>query len=364
MNEKRVLDVGLVIGQGTGMGLAEVFERVLVNLASYHSIEVRLRPSSRIYHSYSSLLAAGADHQHIHKETMKDAAHLEEYCREEALRGTRIIFRTAITAQSLYLVRQHLEAVKVELFSRRQGSASVLLVRDQAQGFYTGSNEYDAVNETLTRTCQFSKQLTGRIVSYSLGRARQIWGEHAIDSVNMVYKYHLFDGIFDIWAKELSEEHSVKIEFIQPDTMNRNLLAFGVQKNQLVVASNEYADIMQAILLDMFDQGVQETSYAENVYLHPELHGLSEYQTVHGSADDLVGKAKVNPSATMKAAATILERHGSCDGVEKVMNQTIEALLRQNVATPDQGGNMTTSTFVDAVLADIAESLLPLSECR
>ena len=336
------------------MELAEVFEKVLVNLANCHAIEVRLRRSSRIYHSYSSLLSTGDDHHHIHKDTMKDAAHYEGFCREEALRGSHAIFRTAITAQSLYLVRQHLQAVKVEHFSSCQESASVLLVRDQAQGFYTGSNEYDARNETFNHTCQFSKQLTGRIVSYALGRARHIWGEHAIDSVSMVYKHHLFDGIFDIWAKDLSAEHGVKIECIQPDTMNRNLLAFGVQGRQLVIASNEYADSMQTIFLDMFDQGVQENSYAENVYLHPEMRGLREYQTVHGSADDLVDKGKVNPSATMKAAAAILERYGSCNGVEKAMDQTIEALRMQNTAMPDQGGNMTTSTFVDAVLADLA----------
>lgn len=159
---------------------------------------------------------------------MKDAAHYENFCREEARCGTRAIFRTAITAQSLYLVRQHLEAVKVEHFSWRQGSASALLVRDQAQGFYTGFNEYDATNETLTRICQFSKQLTGRIVSYSLGRARQIWGEHAIGSITVIYKHHLFDGIFKFWTKELSEEYDIKIDFIQPDIMNRNLLAFGI----------------------------------------------------------------------------------------------------------------------------------------
>ena len=361
MDLKRDLRVGVAIGQGTGMELAEVFERVLANIASYYSLEVQFNRSSRIYHSYSSLFSAGDDYQHIYGETMKDAADYESFCTEEALRGTCAIFRTAITAQSLYMVRQHLEAVKVEYFSLRQGSATVLLVRDQAQGFYTGSNKYDAINETLARTCQFSKRLTSRIVSYSLRRAYEMWGENAIDCVTMVYKHHLFDGIFDVWAKDLSDEHDIGIKFIQPDTMNRNLLAFGVQGHQLVIASNEYADIMQAVFLDTFDQGVQETSCAENVYLHPEMHDLSEYQTVHGSADDLMGKAKVNPSATMKAAAAILERHGSCSGVEKAMNRAIETLLRQNNATPDQGGCMTTSEFVDATLADLANQLSPSS---
>jgi len=132
--------------------------------------------------------------------------------------------------------------------------------------------------------------------------------------------------------------------------MNRNLLAFGVEGKRLVIAGSEYADIMEIIFLKAFGQGPQETSYAENVYLHPELHGLSEYQTVHGSADDLVGKNMVNPSATIRAAAAILERHGGCVGTEKAMDDTLRALLQQRAVTPDQGGLLSTSEFVDLVL--------------
>ena len=90
--------------------------------------------------------------------------------------------------------------------------------------------------------------------------------------------------------------------------MNKNLLAFGVQEHQLIIAGNESADIMEVLLMDMFEHGVQETTYSENVYLPPEM---------------------VNPSATLKAAAAILEHHGLCKGTQSGMNPTIEALARQ-----------------------------------
>lgn len=344
-----VLNVGVAVGRGTGPELADIFTKVLSELASHFKVQTQVHRSSRIYHSYQSLLSVGNDLQSIHDQTTLDARHYEDFCKEQAAQGTNVIFRTAFTAQSLYLVRQHLIAVKVEHFHNH--SAEMLLIRDQAQGFYTGCNTYALDALTVSRTTHFDKAVFGRIVAYSLSRARRCWGENAeVDSLTLVYKHHLFDTIFDVWAKEWSQQHNLHIQFIQPDTMNRNILAYGFQKRQLIVAGNEYADIMEVLFLDMFGQGVQETSYSENVYLSPATNGLVEYQTVHGSADDLTGKGIVNPSATLKAAATILERHGLCEGVERGMNEAIEAMAYQKTCTPDQGGTATTSAYTSAVL--------------
>ena len=264
-----------------------------------------------------------------------------------------MIFRTAISAQSLYLVRQHLEAIKVEVFSNSE--TDIILVRDQAQGFYTGTNAFEADNETVSRICHFKKGLTERIVRYSLDRARSTWGDDlVIDSVTMVCKYHLFDGLLDVWAKEWSNAYGVQISFIQPDTMNRNILRYGLKGRQLIIASNEYADIMEVLFLDWIGHGVQENAYSENVYLATGSQPLGEYQTLHGSADDLTNKGTVNPTATIRAAAAILERYAGCSGLEGTIDNTTKTLLKSNVATPDQGGEVSTATYVDAVLANFA----------
>ncbi len=344
-----ILEVGVAVGRGTGPELADVFVKALNQLARHFSVQVAVHRSLRIYHSYHSLFSGGHNLQYIRDETALDATHYEDFCRKQAAQGTNVIFRTAFTAQSLYLVRQHLEAIKVEHF--RKQSAEILLIRDQAQGFYTGSNTYSLDALSVSRTSQFDKAIFNRIVTYSLSRARRCWGENTeIKSLTLVYKHHLFDGIFDVWAQEWSQEHGLHVQFIQPDTMNRNILAFGVQGHQLIIAGNEYADIMEVLFLDMFDSGVQETSYSENVYLSPATNKLVEYQTVHGSADDLTGKGIVNPSATLKAAATILERHGLCKGIEANMNHAIEIMARQKNCTPDQGGTTTTAAYVSAIL--------------
>ena len=54
-----------------------------------------------------------------------------------------------------------------------------------------------------------------------------------------------------------------------------------------MIVGNEHADIMEVLFLDMFGQHVQENSRSQNVFLAPSLNERAEYQTVHGSADNL-----------------------------------------------------------------------------
>ncbi|MGI5493490.1 hypothetical protein [Microtetraspora malaysiensis] len=116
-----------------------------------YSVEIGITRSERGYHSYSSL-KADAGVEQIRELTREDADHYAEFCREQAALGVPAIFRTAINAQSLYLVRRRLQAVKVDAITA--SNASLLLVRDEAQGFYTGENTH--IPGALIRTMAFS----------------------------------------------------------------------------------------------------------------------------------------------------------------------------------------------------------------
>ncbi|KAJ5210068.1 hypothetical protein N7472_000207 [Penicillium cf. griseofulvum] len=349
----RSILVALAVGNGTGPELLAIFEKVILALAAPYNVEIQFVTSPRTYHSYSTLLAIN-DTDVVSSETLTDADHYEAFCRQVVSLGACAIFRTSISAQALYMVRDRLQAVKVEHF-KLSSSTSILLVRDQAQGFYSGLNKMDSNQETVSRSSYFSKKVFEQILTFSLARSREVWGsETPITTVTLVYKFHLFDGLFYSWAQEWKKAYGVDIQFIQGDTMNRNLLAFGVQGNQLLICSNEYADIMQTMLLDRFGFGAQESACAENVYLAAGVDkGLSEYQTAHGSADDITGKGVVNPTATIRAAAALLERYGGCHGVQRQMDITLDELRAKNIRTLDQGGTTKTEAFVDALLRRI-----------
>ncbi|WP_323451569.1 isocitrate/isopropylmalate family dehydrogenase [Streptomyces yaizuensis] len=342
--------VGLAVGRGTGGELAEVFERALGALTAAHPAGVEIVRSPRLYHSYVSLREESGVAE-IQRLTAEDADHYEAYCRGLAARGATALFRTAINAQSLYLVRSRLRAVKTDLLTSggRAGERSLLLVRDQAQGFYTGENRH--IPGRITRTMVLSQEITDAVVGYALERARHAWPDGRIGRVVMAYKFHLLDGAFDSWVAGAARRSGIPVEVFQPDTVNRGLLAEGLPDRTVLVAGNEWADIMHVMLLDRYGCGPQETRCAENVFLDPALGRLTEYQTVHGSADDLAGLDRVNPLATVRAAARIAEHHAGCAGAVAATEAALAAVGGQGVRTADLGGRHSTTAVVDAVLA-------------
>ncbi|MFC9299164.1 isocitrate/isopropylmalate family dehydrogenase [Streptomyces sp. NPDC057011] len=337
--------IGLAAGRGTGPELAVVFERVLAALTADHPTGVRILRPDRLYHSYVSLRAEG-DPARVQRLTAQDADHYEDFCRTLAARGATALFRTAINAQSLYLVRQRLRAVKVDLL--RADGSSLLLVRDQAQGFYTGENQH--APGRLTRTLTFSREVTEAVIEYAVRRARLEWPDGRIDRVVMAYKFHLLDGAFDHWVAGIADRLGLRIEVFQPDTVNRNLIAHGLPERTLLIAGNEWADIMHVVLLDRFGSERQENRCTENVCLGLGNAGLVEYQTVHGSADDLAGRDLVNPVATIRAAARVAERHAGVSGAVGAVEAALTELARLGVGTPDLGGEHSTTAVAEALV--------------
>lgn len=334
--------IGLAVGRGTGPELADVFEQVLAALGRLHGKEIHVRRSPRAYHSYFTLEATGD----VERLTRQDARHYEEFCRDLASGGVTALFRTAINAQSLYLVRERLRSVKVDAIG------PLLLVRDQAQGFYTGTNAHD--DGVVERTMVFRRDLTAEIIEFALRAAERHWPGQGPDRIVMAYKFHLLDGAFGRWVAEIAARLGVRITLCQPDTANRNLVEHGLGQRTLLIAGNEWADIMHVMLLDRFGRQRQENRCAENHHLHPDVVGLVEYQTVHGSADDIAGRNEVNPTATIRAAAAIAERNAGCTGAVDAVERALESLRDNSVGTRDVGGRHGTTGVVEALLDELA----------
>lgn len=172
----------------------------------------------------------------------------------------------------------------------------------------------------------------------------------------------LFDGVFSAWAKEWSKEHGIKMDFVQPDTANTNLLAFEIRGLRLSIEGNEWANIMHVVLLDIFGLGVQETRCTENIHLHPNVYGLSEYQTVLGSAGDIASKELANPAATFRAVTLVLEHLAGCKGIEVAMEPALLTLRRCNTVTPDEEGNKVTTEVVDSIPDTVTTASQPPSK--
>ncbi|AJE81492.1 isocitrate dehydrogenase family protein [Streptomyces albus] len=352
--------VGLAVGRGTGAEVAGIFGQFVDRFAELYGRNIRVERASRTYDSYVSLARECAGIEEIRHRTREDAEHYERFLRERAAAGTPVVFRTAINAQTLYLVRQRLRAVKEDVLDA--GGARLLLVRDQAQGFYTGENEHSPGR--VRRVTEFSRETTEQVLHHAVRRARQVWPGEGPARIVMAYKFHLLDGALDRWVSDFGEQHGVDVRVFQPDTVNRNLIAHGPEDRTVLVAGNEWGDIMHVVLLDRFGAGRQEEHCTRNVHLHPDVEGLVEYQTVHGSADDLEGLDLVNPLATVRAAAAVVEGYAECGGAVAAAERALAAVARAGVRTPDLGGRHSSGAVVSALLDALAAEAAPVASGR
>ena len=349
--------VGLAVGMGTGPELAVIFERTLGALAARGRTPIELVKSGHRYQTYVGQLAARTPAQEVARTAAADAEHYERFLLDLHAAGGRVVFRTAINAQPLYRVRERLLGVKLERFATFHGE--LLLVRDGAQGFYGGVNDEPGPSGTgvIRRTCEFRRDVTRRILDYAVAEAAAAWGgRERIDRIQMVYKFHLLDMRLAEWVDEYAAEHGLKIQICQPDTANRQLSRDEWRGRVLLIGSNEWSDIMHADLVIKYGHGAQEERFSHNVYLHPSLAGMEEFQTVHGSADDIAARDLVNPLATLRAAAVVAERHGGCAGAVEAMEAALLDARRAGLITRDMGGECGTAALVEHVLERIADS--------
>ena len=349
--ERTVLEIGLAVGEGTGPEVRDAFEAALGAWAEAWDIGVRLRECEHRFRTFGGITAAGLSPADTARVCEEDAARYADFLRELAARGTGVVFRTAINAQPLYAVRERFGAVKVDVIPTSGGE--LVLVRDQAQGFYAGENDSPVDADRLVRTCRFSRETTERVLDLAYDEAvRHFGGPERIERFVLAYKFHLLDRRLAIWVSDWGRRRGVDPSLFQPDTTNRQLHRGLLEGNVLLVGANEWGDIMHAELIHRAGLGSQDEHCSRNRYTALELGGLVEYQTVHGSADDIGGLGVVNPTAALRAAAAILEEHAGATGVAAALEAGLSRVRARGVATADVGGGASTDEVVHAVIGE------------
>ena len=77
------------------------------------------------------------------------------------------------------------------------------------------------------------------------------------------------------------------------------------------------------------------------------------FEAVHGSAPDIAGQGKANPTAMMLSGVMLLTHLGENDAAHRLQSG-VEAVYREGKAlTGDVGGTASTGEFTEAVLRQL-----------
>jgi tartrate dehydrogenase/decarboxylase / D-malate dehydrogenase len=355
--KNRVFKIGVIVGAGTGMHLADIFKsflRGLVETYSDLSVEfvedLKTADSPYIYHSYKSLSDFAQGNVEVFDKTSRSEAQRLLDCTEEWFhKGVRTIFRTSINAEALYLFRQKVKAVKV-FGLETPGGSRLLFVRDQAEGFYANINyEIGKSRDVITFTGQYTRQQQQAVARYAVQAAEKFMDGRPYEKWS-VYKHHLFADMIETWVREVEPSYLS----YQPENALTQLYKLVGQnqeggqntKNLLIVCSNEVGDMIYEAILGVINLEAKLELYSRNIYCTLPFTGtLTEYQTVHGSADDIADTDKVIPFATLRIAADIAEACLGIIGAKIALENAISETKRKK--------HHTTSAIIDEIFFNL-----------
>jgi 3-isopropylmalate dehydrogenase len=161
----------------------------------------------------------------------------------------------------------------------------------------------------------------------------------------------LTDGLFLREVRKVAEEFSdVELEEVLVDAMAA-LLVRDSARFDVVVATNFYGDILSDLASEL--SGSLGLAGAMNAGDH-----LAAAQAQHGSAPDIAGQDKANPTALILSAAMLLnwlgQRHNKAtlaDAAAAIDEAIDTTLANSKKRTADLGGPLGTQDFA-AVVAD------------
>jgi 3-isopropylmalate dehydrogenase len=248
-----------------------------------------------------------------------------------------------------------------EGFPPRCGSAvDLVIVRENTEGFYAdrsmflGPGELMPTPDLALAIRKVTRAGSMRIAeaAFRLARARR----RRVTAVHKANVLRVSDGLFLECVRAVASAcPDVAYEERIIDAMAA-LLVRDASQFDVIVATNMFGDILSD----------QASEIAGSLGLAASLNAGTDHavaQAQHGSAPDIAGQDRANPSSLIGSAAMLLAWLGERRGDQALMQAAaaIETALDRAIARPehrtaDLGGPLGTKAFVDRIASLIEEA--------
>ncbi len=221
----------------------------------------------------------------------------------------------------------------------------LVIVRENTEGLYVGI-EAEIVPGVCTSTKVITEKGSTRIAKFAFEYAEKHGRKkvHAIHKANIM---KLTDGLFLRCSRAVAEQHPgiPYAEHIVDNTCMQ--LVTNPYQYDVMVMENLYGDILS----DLCSGFVGGLGLVPGANLG-EQHAI--FEAVHGSAPDIAGQDKANPTALLQSAVLML-RHIDEDAIADRIQRALKAVYAEGkTLTRDVGGSAGTRAFADAVIAALA----------
>lgn len=215
------------------------------------------------------------------------------------------------------------------------------IVRENTEDLYAGI-ERMVDEDTAESIKRITRKGSERIARYAYDLAQKT-GKSRMAIVHKANIMKLSDGLFLKVAQEVGWQYP---EITTKDVIVDNACMQLVMKPQqfdVIVTENLYGDILSDICAGLV--GGLGIVPGANIGAN---HAI--FEAVHGSAPDIAGQNKANPTALLQSAVMMLQHVGENGKADAIMKALIAALSDVNARTGDLGGRGTTVSFTDAII--------------
>ncbi len=225
----------------------------------------------------------------------------------------------------------------------RFDNVDLVIVRENTEDLYAGierkvSEDRAESIKVITRSA--SERICRFAFDYAVKNNRR---EVCVVTKANIMKFS--DGLFLDSYRTVAKDYP---EIAQREILVDNLcmqLVQNPEKFDVLVLPNLYGDIVSDLAAGLI--GGLGVAQGANIGVE-----CAVFEPVHGSAPDIKGQNKANPTALLLSGIEMLRYIDKCDCADKIESALFET-LRSDVKTADLGGSATTTEFRDAVIKNL-----------
>ncbi|KAK4705673.1 isocitrate dehydrogenase (NAD+), partial [Phenoliferia sp. Uapishka_3] len=240
-----------------------------------------------------------------------------------------------------------------------------VIIRENTEGEYSGI-EHEIVDGVVQSIKLITHQASERVARYAFEYASQNGRPH-VTAVHKAPIMKLSDGMFLRACRELAAEYpNIKYD---EDLLDRVCL-------RIVQDPAPYADRVMVMPNVGFhsaccEWGIDGLTFGGRTQLYGDIlsdmcagliGGLgltpsgnigkdaSIFEAVHGSAPDIAGQGKANPTALILSSIMMLRHMGLMEHASKIEAATLSTIAEGKFITGDLGGKASTSQFAEQIM--------------
>lgn len=227
----------------------------------------------------------------------------------------------------------------------RYENIDLIIFRENTEGLYAGIEYFDERNQIADSIARVTAKGSEKIVRFAFEQAARM-GRKQLTLVHKANILKKTSGMFLEIGSKLAEEYP-ETEFNDRivDNMAMQLVVYP-EAYDCIVTTNLFGDILSDLAAGLVG-GLGVTGGA-NIGDH---HAV--FEAVHGSAPDIAGQGKANPTAMFRSAEMMLRHIGEQEAANALSHAIFSTYQEGSHLTADLGGTASTDEFTTAVISHL-----------